>query len=112
MRMDAGAPPIRKRQSPDKHTSMLRRRLGLWLITLLIAACGSLLPRQTAAHGMAFDAAIPLARCTALHGASLPTKIRRPGVAARRCFIRPALRFFVLSSDPTSWPAVQEGSGP
>lgn len=45
----------------------------------------------------------------ALHGTNVPAALRRPGVAARRCFVRPALRFFVLSSDPTSWPAVQEG---
>ena len=60
---------------------------------------------------MAFDPPVPLSRCTALHGTGLPPVLRRPGVTGRRCLVRPELRVFVLSSDPTSWPAVQDRRG-
>ncbi|GGC28444.1 hypothetical protein GCM10011504_03290 [Siccirubricoccus deserti] len=91
---------------------MAQRRLTAW-ITAILAAGGCGLPASAAgAMDMTFDAPVPLSRCTALRGTGLPAALRRPGVTGRRCLVQPALRIFVLSSDPTSWPAVQHGRDP
>jgi hypothetical protein len=91
---------------------MAQRGLAAWVAAILVAGgCG--LPVQPAgARDAAFDAPVPLSRCMVLRGTGLPAALRRSGVTGRRCLVRPALRFFVLSSDPTSWPAVQDGRGP
>ena len=77
----------------------------------MAVGCG-LRPRAAAADGEALGAPIPLSRCTPVRGPDLPEALRKPGVTGRRCDLRPSLRFFVLSSDPVSWPAVQQGGGP
>jgi hypothetical protein len=89
-----------------------RRRLAAWAATLLVVTgCG--LPTLAAGVGeVSFDPPMLLSHCTALRAAGLPPMLRRAGVTGRRCLVRPELRIFVLSSDPTSWPAVQEDRGP
>ena len=90
---------------------MYRRQRAPWPTALLILACLGSQPHAAAAGEAAFDPPVPLSRCVPLYGTSLPAALRRPGVTARRCSVRPMLRLFVLSSDPTSWPAVQTGAG-
>lgn len=104
--------PCGKRyQGRVRPAAIVCRRLVPWLAALLIAADFGLRPHAAAASEVEFDLPVPLSRCLALRGADLPAALRRSGVFARRCFVRPALNFFVLSSDPTSWPAVQERGG-
>jgi hypothetical protein len=99
----------------------LRRCFVLWTAALAVAAGPGVPPRATAADaaaalaaadGGAFGAPLPLRRCKAARGADLPAPLRRPGVTGRRCSLGPSLAFFVLSSDPASWPAVKRGGGP
>jgi anti-sigma factor RsiW len=91
---------------------MAQRRLAAWVATMLAAGGCGLSASAAGAMDATFDAPVPLSRCTALRGTALPAALRRPGVTGRRCLVQPALRIFVLSSDPTSWPAVQNGRGP